>query len=526
MGLKYVHSIIVFSTFQLICLISSGQEDKTKVEILHADAWKFDASVNDMQRLIGNVRLRQGETYMYCDSAWMYDDAKRFEAFSRVRIEKGDSLRLVGDLLTFDSNDKMARLRKNIRFSDQRMNLNTQILDYNLENETGSYVGGGVIKSSSGDELKSREGIYYAKQGVFHFRKNVTLNNPDYQVSSDTLHYYERTSVSRFYGPTTIVTKDAVVYCERGYFNSDTEQSEFIKNAKITNENNILSGDSIIYSGKKKQGHAFGGVEVRDSTSTYFIRGERGFHDETADITYVTRNALLLKPFDKDTLYLHADTLRAMPEAEAAKRILAYRNVRFFKNDLQGRADSLVYADRDSLITMHGDPVLWNRANQITGETIRIRTWDSTIDRLLVDKAGRIMSEAMPDKYNQIAGRQITGFFEDNEMKHIHVSGNAETIYFPTEKKGEKVRSIGLNGVKCSTIDLLLEKGELSEIRFKQEPVGSLKPNKDVGGSEMLLPGMIWRSIERPKDGQDVFNLPAITVVPLAESNTGPRVVK
>lgn len=479
-----------------------------------------------MQRLIGNVRLRQGETYMYCDSAWMYDDQKRFEAFSRVRIEKGDSLRLSGDLLSFDNGDKMARLRKNIRFSDGKMLLLTNLLDYNLDLETGAYRGGGTITSNSGDVLKSREGIYFARAGVFHFRKEVSLTNPDYEVKCDTLHYNERTSVSRFLGPTYISTKDTEIYCERGQFNSKTEDSEFVKQAQIVSDGNVLKGDSIVYKGKLKRGYSYGNVEVRDTAGTFFINGNRGFYDQQADVSYVSDRALMIRPFDGDTLFLHADTLLNRPDSSGVKRIFAYRNVRFYKNDLQGRADSLVYADRDSLISLFGDPVLWNELNQISGETILIRTWDSTIDRLDVDKAGKIMSEAIPDRYNQIAGRQITGYFRDNEMHRIVVTGNAESIYFPTEKNNEKPRTMGLNSVKCSTIDILMEKGELSEIRFRKDPVGSMKPNKEVQSAEYQLSGFTWRDDERPKDGADVFRKIEKTETEVQQELKGPRLVK
>jgi lipopolysaccharide export system protein LptA len=510
--------LISIAVFALLCATEGfAQPSKSKVEILHADVWKFDSKVSDMQRLIGNVRLRQGETLMFCDSAWMYDDQSRFEAFSKVRIEKGDSIRISGDRLIFDNEERVARMRKNIRMTDKKMILTTNHLDYHLDNETGSYLAGGTITSTSGDVLKSREGVYYAQSGVFHFRKNVSLTNTDYTVTCDTLQYNERTSVSRFLGPTNIITKDSRIYCERGRYNSNTEDSEFVRNARITSEDNVLRGDSISYRGKLRQGFAFGNVEISDTARTFIITGEKGFHDEKSELTRMTQKALLMRPFEDDTLHLHADTLLTRPDSAGNKRIFAYPGVRFYKKNMQGRADSLVYADRDSLISMHGDPVLWNENNQITGEEIHIRTWDSQIDRLLVDRSGRIMSEALPERYNQITGRQITGFFFENDMNRILVSGNAESIYFPTEKQNEGERAIGLNKVTAGVIDIRLDKGELSEIRFKQEPVGSLKPNKDVSKGEMILPGFIWRDAERPSDANDVFRQVAPPAPQVAE---------
>lgn len=52
------------------------------------------------------------------------------------------------------------------------------------------------------------------------------------------------------------------------------------------------------------------------------------------------------------------------------KRLLAYKNVKIFKSDMQGVADSLAYIPKDSTLHMYTQPILWNNENQMTADSI------------------------------------------------------------------------------------------------------------------------------------------------------------
>lgn len=89
---------------------------KEKVYLLHADSLTFDAEQSaDYRVLHGNVQFRKDSMYMYCDSAYFYEANNSLDAFSNVRMEQGDTLFIYGDVLYFDGNEQIARLRDNVR---------------------------------------------------------------------------------------------------------------------------------------------------------------------------------------------------------------------------------------------------------------------------------------------------------------------------------------------------------------------------------------------------------------------------
>ena len=77
----------------------------------------------------------------------------------------------------------------------------------------------------------------------------------------------------------------------------------------------------------------------------------------------------------QDSMLLDSALLEPQIPADSVyKMIKAYRNVRMFRSDSQMRADSLVALNTDSVIRLYIDPVLWNKKNQITSDSMAIHT--------------------------------------------------------------------------------------------------------------------------------------------------------
>ena len=69
------------------------------------------------------------------------------------------------------------------------------------------------------------------------------------------------------------------------------------------------------------------------------------------------------------TKLLRADTLKTVPDTIPNEKIIqAYFNVKFFRQDLQGKCDSLVYYSKDSTLCLFHDPILWSGDNQMTSD--------------------------------------------------------------------------------------------------------------------------------------------------------------
>jgi lipopolysaccharide export system protein LptA len=501
--------LLFFSLFLFFGLESNAQEQQTReIEIVRAGSLEGSKEGGkELRRLTDDVVFKQGDTYLYCDSALFYVEDNSIDAFGHVRIESPRA-KLNGDVLHYEGNTEKAVVTgKVVKLTDDKAVLITTALDYDLKNDIGYYSTGGTVTDPQ-NVLTSRRGFYYTKERAVYFKDEVVLRNPKYTMKADTLRYHTPSATAYFLGPCTITSTgsdSSYIYCEYGWYNTQTEKSYFSKNAFIQSKENILRGDSLLYDRKAGIGRGFRNVSVTDTVQKMIISGNYAWLAEKENKSFVTGSAMLIKIFTADSLFMHADTLYATSDSAERKSYFAYRHVRMFKPDLQGQCDSLVYHTADSTIHFYGLPVLWNDSNQLTGAHIRLLLSGSTLHRLFLDEDAFITSREDSLRFNQVRGRDMKGYFSDNALSRIDVSGNGQTVYYVRNKKKQLT---GVNRADCSDMIILTSEGTVQKITLINEPDATLYPVKEVQPGEMKLRDFAWHGRLKPQKKEDIFIWP------------------
>ncbi len=118
--------------FALLIYSTLFSQQRTVIHIEQARKADYDVRLGrDIQRLIGNVIMRQDSTMFYCDSAYLNEKTRHFKAFGNVHIELSDSLNIFGDRLNYDSDTRIAEIFDNVRLIDNKTILETDYLVYN-----------------------------------------------------------------------------------------------------------------------------------------------------------------------------------------------------------------------------------------------------------------------------------------------------------------------------------------------------------------------------------------------------------
>ncbi len=500
---SFLYLIFLFS-------ISAFSQEK-KIELLHANSLEFDPRIGkDAKRLLGNVALKHENATLYCDSAYLYPN-NSMDAFSNVRIQQGDSVNIYGQFLKYNGNTRIAEIQKNVRYVQGSTTLTTELLFYDMKLSLANYPNGGTIVSKE-NTLTSQFGYFNPKKKSYSFKKNVVLTNPQYTINCDTLNYNSAASTAYFLGPTQIKSATTFIYCESGWYNTTKDIGMFKKNAYILSKEQKMNGDSIYFDKAKEFGRAMGNVSINDTSQHVIVSGDLAIRYGKSETATVTGHAVLKQYYDDDTLFLHADTLRAVDEHPIKKnhekdtsvtwrKLYAYHHVRFFKEDMQGKCDSLIYFSKDSLMRLFKDPVLWSEKNQLTSEKMEIKIANGEIKNMFLNKLAFIISKEDSVKYNQIKGKQMTGYFKKNKLSKIHVEGNGQTIYFAKDKE----KLIGVNKAECSNLLIYVKENEVQKITFLKKPDATLFPMSDFSPSEFKLKDFTWRETERPLSYEDIF---------------------
>jgi len=510
-----------FRIFLLICIWSFlhvqtafSQQDSIavkpkRINLIHSDIVLFDkvkpsSDKKSATRLIGNVKVEHDGSFLYCDSSYLYKSINSMDAFGNVHIIINDSLDLYGDQLYYDGNTKIAEFHNNVRMVNKNTTLYTDELIYNRNTGIGQYYIWGKIVDSS-NVLTSKKGYYYSQIETVFFKDSVVVVNPDYIMNSDTLKYQTQTERIFFFGPTTIEGDSSYMYAENGFYDTQAKEARLSENAFIQKNSNTLSGDSIYYNKFSGISKAFYHVIMTDTTNDVLITGEYGIYDKNSKYAYVVDSAQAIFVDDKDSLFVHADTLMiTFDSVERTKELIAFYHMKFYRESIQGMADSMVYIFADSNLSFFYKPMFWFDENQISSEQIELFTVDGDLDSAIFHKNVFLVSQDTvdPNYYNQVSGETMFAWFKENDLRKIYMQGKSETIYFLWE---EDDTPIGMNQIQSKDMLIYLVDQQLESVTYINNPIPVLLPLELVNPSNDKLKGFIWKIDERPMNREDIF---------------------
>ncbi len=175
--------------------------------------------------------------------------------------------------------------------------------------------------------------------------------------------------------------------------------------------------------------------------------------------------------------------------------------MKFFRKDLQGTCDSIVYTSIDSTMHLYTNPTLWSESNQLTGDSVWLVVGNKSLQTMELFGTAFIVSQEDSLRYNQIRGKYMKGFFKNNELYRVNVEGNGQTIYYV--KEDDKIKSV--NRADCSDLHIFLKNRQMDKINFVTRPDATLFPLNKVEIKDLKLKGFLWRSELRPMKREDIF---------------------
>lgn len=506
---------------------TANRHEPGKVFLEHADMLELDENRSaDFQVLRGNVVFRKDDMFMYCDSAYFYEASNSLDAFSNVRMEQGDTLFVYGDELNYNGMDNLARLfalpGRKVRLINRDVKLTTDQFEYDLAQNVGYYRFGGELTDKD-NRLTSIEGYYYPQTKDAFFYDNVVLTGPrqndTLRMYTDSLRYNTATGIATLLCKTLIVNKDGEIHSTAGYYDTKTEQADLLaRSLVVTRRGNTLVGDTLYYDRHAGYGEAFGNMILTDSVRQSTLIGEYGFYNELTDSAFVTGNALAMEYSRKDTLYIHGDTIISRMLPDSTHVTTSFHNVRFFRNDIQGVCDSMLFAEADSTLFMHRHPVLWNGLRQIHGNTIMVHLNDSTADWARLPDFGMMTEHIAEDCYDQLAGSDMTVWMADTTITRLYVEGNVQLIMFPMEQDSTYNK---FTFVESTYLDAAFADNMVQRVIFWPETTGNVTPLYLAKRQEMYLPTFQWYEALRPLAPDEVFDMPEEMVTLMAMPPVG-----
>lgn len=479
-----------------------------RVYLLHADELRYDmfGKNPDAQIVKGKVSFLHQGGRLTCDSAYFYQGSNSVKAFGHVHYRQGDTLSLTCERAEYDGQMQMMRARKNVVLHHRRQTLLTDSLDFDRLYNMANFFDGGTLIDGK-DRLVADWGEYHTETREAKFVYNVKLRSGKDVVTTDTLYYDVRKSKAHMVGPSKIVSGTSVVKTENGYYDTKTDRAQLYGRSTLTDKDKTITGDSLYYV-KDGESTGYGNVVYVDKKNKNSLTCNYLRYNEKTGKGFATRNPVAIDYSQKDTLWVHSDTMRIytfnINTDSVYRKVHAYHKVRAYRIDVQAVCDSLVFNSKDSCMTMYKDPITWNGNRQLLGEQIKAYMNDSTIRFAHV--IGQALSvEQLPDSvhYNQVASQEMKAYFEQGEIKKSEAIGNVQTVYYVTNDKDSSL--VGLNYLETDTMRMFVGAQRKLDKIWTNKFTSTMYPLTQTPPSKYKLPSFAWFDDIRPKDKNDIF---------------------
>ena len=523
--------ILCFSVGQMYAQAQKSIEIKNSGAFGEKDEENFPGASILTRSDQGQVHVFHDGIDMWCDQAVFYGKENFIEAYGNVLLKQGDTIQMVAKYAEYSGKTRLAYAKGEVVLTEPSSVLTTDKLYFDRAKQEAYYNESGKVVRDTSGVITSTIGRYYMNDKKYRFLNTVKLVNPEYVLTTNQLDFYSETGHAYMYGPSTIVGETSTIYSERGFYNTNNDTGYFIKNAKIDYDHREVKGDSMYFDRKRDFASASNNIKITDTINNSIIKGHYAEVFKSKDSTFITKRALAISLQEKDSIYIHADTL--MITGKEDNRITrAFRNAKIYKSDLSAKSDSIHVNHQSGLTQLinlsklgNGDafavkrrPILWNIGNQLTGDTIHLKSNVDTekLDSLIVFENAFIISKdtLSADGYSQIAGKRLIGQFSDkNQLKNVNIYKNAESIFYVRNEDNELV---GIDVGRSANIEIKFDAGEIEEYRRLINPEAKTYPEDELPETSRRLKGFDWREEERPLSVEDLFrddaplNLPII----------------
>ncbi|MGH2666349.1 OstA-like protein [Flavobacterium sp.] len=496
--------------FRLVCFllffsqVTLWAQDTKKIIIEGSDF--LDITEKEVPGAIvftGNVRIVHEGVRMTCNKAYHFRNSNFVKAFGNVQMIQGDTLFMNSKYAEYNGNTKFAIATGDVIMRDPKMTLATDTINFDRNSQEAYYNTSGTIRDPE-NTLTSKSGHYYLNQKKFQFQTAVTVTNPRQTIKTNHLDYYTNSGHAYVFGPSTITSSTNTIYTEKGFYDTKKDEGRLLKGSRIKYKDRLIEGNDIYYDRKLDFARAKNNVKITDTINNFVVKGHYAEVYKQKDSMFITKKAVAITLFEKDSVFFHAKKLLVTGKPEN-RIIRGSNNARFYKKDMSGKCDSIHYNQKTGLTQMIGKPIFWNGDNQMTGDVMHLIS-DSKTEKMdslkVLNNAFIISKDTVGTGYNQVKGQNLFGKFKDNKLHEVDIIKNTEVLYY---MRNDKQELIGINKNVSSRINMILDGNDIETITFFTKPDGTIYTESELPENTRLLRGFIWRGDEKILSKEDIF---------------------
>lgn len=516
------------------------QEDTIR---LFSDSLYYDTNEGRAQ-LFYNVVLENGKQQLFTEKLDYYTDTK-IAVYPDTALLVNERTKLSSLRGKYDVNAALATFVGEVIVIDEEFNLTADSLLYNTDIDKAIFVGPTNIMQ---DERKiyCESGYYDIQNGQALFEQNANFVEEDQEASANQIRYNESTGEITLTGNAKYKDSEKNASADKMIYDEQTKDIHLIGNAVFFDGESTATGAEIKYNEDTEEVSIVGNA-ILDSEDTSINAATFDFDDKTGkaiikeDVVFVSKKdsvsvfsdllevdnedksyvasgesrPYMLRFIDGDSLFLSGDTLHVQERIDSildtANVFLtldtinvfkAYYDVRILSEEFQAVSDSMYYDSKDSLFTLYDNPIMWSDSMQFTADTIKIRLAEEGIETVFLNGDGMIIELIDGDYFNQLKAKFIEASIDSGAISFMEMKQNAESNYYIMD---DEDAFIGLNHTLCNRMTFFFDDGEMSDIKFYQQPTSVLTPVQKLSQDQLFLQNFNWNLSLKPNSLEDLL---------------------
>ncbi|GAA4330591.1 OstA-like protein [Flaviaesturariibacter amylovorans] len=493
--------------------------------------------------LTNNVRLTDGRSRVTTNEL-EYDVATKTATYrNNGRVAVGKSV-VTSREGTYYRDLNEIFFKHNVELKDPSTYLKTDSMIYNTETRQTRLITDTYIRDSAGRVIRTSEAVYDMNTRMATFTQRTTIDDKCLRVVGDRIANDEATGILQVEGNAVLIDtcQGVNILANQIFANKRTESYLATKQPLMIikqDKDSIFVAADTLFSGRLSELARYqplrnipdsvnrpsgtdstagsdslagvaGGTDslarkngTTDSTTLAAARPNRDSVTAGARASVRTRTPARTTTASRTEAKATVKAPAKKPVKDSTDRYFeAFRNVRIFSDSLQAVGDSLFYSFRDSVFRLFKDPVVWNKKNQVTGDTIYLFTKNKKADRIRVFNNSFLASEVQRGVYNQVKSSRLDGYFREGTIDSVRCRGFAESMYFMQD---DDSAFTGINETTADILDVRFLKGDLHRVIYRSSVKGTVWPIRQRQPSEMRLKGFGWHDARRPKSRYELF---------------------
>lgn len=411
--------------------------------------------------------------------------------------------------------------------------------------------------------IESSNGYYYAKEDRFLFQMKVEMQSDTVLMKTDSLAYLAKENKAVFLTKTLAWQGDGFLMAKGGWYDRNNEYIHFSNDVYIKTKNNEIWAKEIDFDRKTGNAKLEYDVQVLDTAQSAIILADRvnytskpesivlekepsialfTVENEVRDtlffsadtIIYQTRlhkdvdssvitiskqrrdlskrdpiteiysslkaKASLLNKTNSDTV--NVDTLTVNMDTVKVKFLTAFKNVKFYRSNIQGVCDSLQFNSLDSLIRLYKEPIIWNENKQLSADSIQVILSGRKLKKAELNSSAFVVMQEDSSHYDQVKSADIIIFFDDGKLSKFDALGSASVLFFFEE---DSVLTT-MNEKECKALSATMLNNKIHRVRYFENINSNAYPLFNLPDNKQKLKGFKWADEKRPKNRYDVCN--------------------